>query len=183
MLTACDIFGTRTPEAPSQTSSTFTPPTDPSMVFTNLANAIHDLSTVNYLRSFADSSTSSRSFQFDPTPQARSLYGGVFLNWNRQSEQQYFENLRSKIASGSAASLELLSLTAQSIQSDSAQYEATYRLTVPHTQSNIATVFQGRAQFLMITDRSRTWSIWRWIDLGGNQNEASWSDLKGAFAQ
>jgi hypothetical protein len=180
---ACNIFETREPESPSQSSSTFVPATDPSLVFSNVTNAFKDLNSVNYIKSFADSSSAGRSFSFEPTQQAKIKYGGVFLTWNRQSEQQYFENLRSKIPSGAAATLSFESLTVQSLQSDSAQYEATYRLTVPHTVATLATVATGKAQFLLIADRSRNWVIWRWIDLTTSTSTFSWSDLKGAFGQ
>lgn len=182
-LIGCNIFETRTPEPPSESSSTFVPATDPSLVFSNMINSFRDLNSVNYLKSFADSSSAGRNFSFEPTQQAKITYGGVFLTWNRQSEQQYFENMRSKIPSGSAATLTFETLTAQSLQSDSAQYEVTYRLVVPHTVATLPTEATGKAQFLLIADRSRNWVIWRWIDLTTNSNTFSWSDLKGAFGQ
>lgn len=180
---ACNIFETRDPEPPTQSSSTFVPATDPSLVFSNMTSAFRDLNSVNYLKSFADSSSAGRSFSFEPSQQAKIKYGGVFLTWNRQSEQQYFENLRSKIPTGSVATLSFESLTVQSLQSDSAQYEATYRLTVPHTVATLPTQATGKAQFLLVADRSRSWVIWRWIDLTTNTSTFSWSDLKGAFGQ
>jgi hypothetical protein len=180
---ACNIFETRDPEPPTQSSSTFVPATEPSLVFSNMSSAFRDLNSVNYLKSFADSSSAGRSFSFEPTQQAKIKYGGVFLTWSRQSEQQYFENLRSKIPTGSAATLSFESLTVQSLQSDSAQYEATYRLTVPHTVAGVPTEATGKAQFFLIADRSRNWVIWRWIDLTTSTSTFSWSDLKGAFGQ
>jgi hypothetical protein len=183
LLSSCNIFETRTPQSPAQTSSNYKPPINASDVFDNMQNAFSDLNTVNYLKSFSDSTTSGRTFVFEPSPQARSQYIGVFINWTRQSEQQYFDNMRSKIAAGSTASLSF-TLNPTSIQSDSAQYDADYQLTVPHTQANIPKVFQGRAQFFLIKDPvNSTWNIWRWIDLRNAQNDTSWSDLKGAFAQ
>lgn len=182
-LTSCNIFETRTPESPAQTSSNYNPPINASDVFDNMQNAFSDLNTVNYLKSFSDSTTSGRSFVFEPSPQARSQYIGVFINWTRQSEQQYFDNMKSKIASGSTASL-TFTLNPTSIQSDSAQYDAEYMLTIPHTQANIPKVFQGRAQFFLIKDPiNSTWTIWHWIDFRDAQNDVGWSDLKGAFAQ
>jgi hypothetical protein len=179
----CNIFETRDPEPPTQSSSTYVPATEPSLVFSNMTNAFRDLSSVNYTKSFADSSSAGRSFSFEPTQQAKIKYGGVFLTWNRQSEQQYFENMRSKIPGGSAATLSFESLTVQSLQSDSAQFEATYRLTAPHTVATAPTEATGKAQFLLIADRSRNWVIWRWIDLTTGTGTSSWSDLKGAFGQ
>jgi hypothetical protein len=183
LLTSCNIFETRNPESPAQTSSNYNPPINASDVFDNMQYAFSDMNTVNYLKSFSDSSTSGRAYRFEPSPQARSQYIGVFLNWTRQSEQQYFDNMRSKIAAGSTPSLSF-SLNPISIQSDSAQYEADYQLTIPHTQANIPKSFQGQAQFYLIKDPvSSIWTIWRWVDIGEAQNDSTWSDLKGAFAQ
>ena len=182
-LIACNIFETRTPEPPTQSSSSYVPATEPSLVFSNMSNAFRDLNSLNYLKSFADSSTAGRSFSFEPTPQAKVKYGGVFQFWNRQSEQQYFENLRSKIPAGSTASLVFQTLTAQSVQSDSAQYEATYTLVAPHTVASVSKQATGKAQFLLLADRSRNWVIWRWIDVPTGTSSFTWSDLKGEFGQ
>lgn len=148
-----------------------------------MANAIRDLNTVNYLKSFADSSSAGRSLRFDPTTQASSRYGGVFLNWTKQSEQQYFENMKSKVATGRTTLLEFLSLAEQSRQPDSSQYTATYRLTVQHSQPNVANQVRGQSQFFLITDRSRNWVVWRWVDIQQSNNDSTWSDVKGAFGQ
>ena len=180
---ACNIFDTRDPEPPTQSSSTYVPATEPSLVFSNMTNAFRDLNSVNYLKSFADSVSAGRGFSFEPTQQAKVKYGGVFLTWGRQTEQQYFENMRSKIAPGSSATLAFESLSVQSLQSDSAQYEAAYRLTVPHTVATIPKEASGKAQFLLVADRSRNWVIWRWLDLTTTTGAFSWSDLKGAFGQ
>lgn len=180
--TSCDLFKTRDPDSPTQSSSSYIPPTEPSIVFTNMKNAILDLNTVNYLKSFADSSSAGRSFRFDPTTQAGSRYGGVFLDWTKQSEQEYFENMKSKVASGRTALLEFISLVG-SPQGDSSQYNVTYQLTVQHTQPNIANQVRGQSQFFLITDRFSNWVIWRWVDVQQSANDSTWSDVKGAFGQ
>jgi len=180
---SCDLFKTRTPEEPSQKSSNYVPPTEPSLVFQNMTNAFHDANSVNYGLSFADTVKSDYLFVFEPTLQAQSRYTGVFLQWTKLSEQQYFANMQSKLQSGSVPTLEFLTLTPQGIATDSIQYEATYRLTVPHTQSNIPTLAKGNAQFFLVSDHSRNWVIRRWVDLAQNQSDFTWSDLKGAFAQ
>src|SRR5512140_3277790 len=88
-VASCGIFETRTPQAPAQTSSNYNPPVNASDVFNNMQFAFSDLNTLNYLKSFSDSATAGRTFQFDPSAQARSKYIGVFLSWTKQSEQQY----------------------------------------------------------------------------------------------
>ncbi len=183
VLVACDVFQTRDPDPPTQTSATFIPPTEPVIVFSNMMNAFRELSTVNYVRSFADSATASRSYRFEATPQARLRYATVFSQWSRQSEQQFFENVKARIPAGTAPSLEFTSLVAQSIQADSAQYEATYRLVIPHGISTIPNEARGRALFHMIADRSRNWVIWRWVDVAIASQDFTWSDFKGEFGQ
>ena len=180
---SCNLFKTRTPDEPSQQSSNYTPPTEPSLVFQNMVNAFHDMNTVNYLRSFADTVSSDFVFAFEPTPQARLRYSSSFIEWTKLSEQQYFTALLSKLQTGASPTLEFLTLTPQGTTSDSIQYEATYRLTVPLTQSNIPIQVQGSAQFFLVSDRSRNWVIRRWDDFAQNQNDFTWSDLKGSFAQ
>jgi hypothetical protein len=182
-VVSCNLFKTRTPDEPSQQSSNYTPPTDPSLVFQNMVNAFHDMNTVNYLRSFADTVSSDFVFTFQPTPHARSQYSSSFIEWTKLSEQQYFTALLSKLQAGTSPTLEFLTSTTQGTTSDSIQYEVTYRLTLPLSQSNIPPQIQGSAQFFLVADRSRNWVIRRWDDFALNQNDFTWSDLKGSFAQ
>ncbi|MGB2869868.1 MAG: hypothetical protein WBD36_15575 [Bacteroidota bacterium] len=91
--------------------------------------------------------------------------------------------MKSKLQPNANITLEFLTLERQSLPSDSTQYEATYRLTVPHAQANIPKVAVGRALFYLAVDDSRTWVIQRWVDIALNQNDFTWSDLKGLYAQ
>jgi len=180
-LGACNIFETRTPEDPEQVSSNYIPPTQPDHVFTNMTNAFRDLNSVNYAKSFADSSTSGRTFRYEATPQARSRYAGVFSNWTRQSEQQYFENIRSRLAFGSIPAVSI-NMTAQTLSSDTAFVEATYLLSIPQQNASPKEA-RGRAHFFLVIDRTGSWSIWRWIDIATAPSDITWSDIKGEFGQ
>ena len=181
-LVSCNLFKTRTPEEPSQQSSNYIPPTTPSIVFQNMMNAFRDKNSENYYNSFADSSTSDYSFTFEPTYQAQLKYSGVFTSWTKESEKEYFDNIRWKLQSGAVPTLEFDTLIQQGIATDSVQYEAIYKLTVLHTQSNIPTQAKGKAQFFLVSNRSRYWFIHHWIDIAMDQNDFTWSELKGAFA-
>ncbi len=182
-LTGCGIFDTRNPEPPTQVSSSYVPPTDPSIVFQNMVSAFHDLNTVNYVRSFSDTSGGGASFRFEPSAQSGAKYAAVFAAWNRQSEQQYFEAMKSQLLSGGVMTLQFTSLTAQRVSADSAQYEATYSLVVPHAVTGVATTASGRAQFWLAPDQARLWSITSWVDLAQNPDDFTWSDFKGIFGQ
>ncbi len=178
---ACNIFETRTPEDPEQVSSNYIPPTQPDHVFTNMTNAFRDLNSVNYSKSFADSSTSGRTFRYEATPQARSRYAGVFAHWTRQSEQQYFENIRSRLSLGAIPTLNI-NITAQTLSSDTAFFEAAYQLNIPQ-QAVSPKEARGRAHFYLVVDRTGSWSIWRWIDIANAPTDMTWSDIKGEFGQ
>ena len=97
-------------------------------------------------------------------------------------EQQYFENLRSRLSSGSVPSL-VLSIDQQTIGADSALVEATYQLTVPHQLTSFPQTARGRAQFTLKPDETSNWYITRWIDFPNLQNDFTWSEMKGEFAQ
>jgi len=179
---SCGIFDTRDPDPPAQSSDEYIQPNTPDLVFTNMVNSFRDLNSINYVRSFSDEAVTGRVFVFEPTSQALSRYGAILMGWTRQSEQQYFDNMRSRLASGAGPSL-LLSLSVQSFNSDSALYDATYELTIPHTQSTFPQTAKGRAQFYLIADAGGTWSIWRWSDFPDNQNAFTWSEMKGEFGR
>jgi hypothetical protein len=182
-VVSCNLFKTRSPQEPSEQSSNYIPPTTPELVFQNMVNAFHDRNYVNYLSSFADTVNSNFVFTFEPTPQARLRYSSSFIEWTKLSEEQYFKDLLSKLQPGTSPTLEFLTSTPQGTASDSIQYEVTYRITISLTQSNIPTQVKGNAQFFLVSDRKRNWVIRRWDDFAQNQNDSTWSDLKGLFAQ
>jgi hypothetical protein len=180
-LISCDLFETRKPNDPSQKSGNFVPATEPYIVFDNLKNSFQDKNSVNYLRCIADTVRSDYSFTFEPTPQARSKYSD-FMQWTKSDEELYFLKMISELQIGAVPKLEFLTLTPQSPGPDSVQYEATYRLTVPHTQLGVPTQVSGGAQFFLVADKSQNWTIRRWIDIN-DQTDSTWSELKGAFAK
>jgi hypothetical protein len=147
-----------------------------------MVNAFRDLNSVNYLASFSDSMTTSRTFLFEPTQQAQTRYGDLFQSWTRLSEQQYFDKIRANLPQGAVGTLEL-NFMIELVQSDSAHFEATYRVFVPHTQSGVGQEARGRSQFFLVADRFRNWFIWRWVDLPINPDDVTWSELKGAFGR
>lgn len=176
-LDSCDLFKTRTPEDPVQSSSTYPPPKDPSIVFQNMSKAFSEMNSFYYLASFIDTTNSAYSFAFDPTATARSNFPGTFFNWSKSSEATYFMNTGSKLQKGKAPSLEFSTLNQQNTTTDSVQYEATYQLVL-YVQPDMTFRAQGRAQFVLVTDKSRNWAIRYWIDFAQSPTDTTWSDLK-----
>jgi len=182
LVAGCGLFDTREPEDPSVIRSTFDPPTEPSIVLGNIEASFRELNEVNYLKCFTDS-LSGGELEFYPTAEAASRYG-IFLNWSKAQEQEYFLNIRSRLPTGSVLSLTFDPPSVQSQTSDSSQVEVAYDLVVPHGQQSVPDRGRGRAQFVLVLDR-RTgfWAIRRWTDLGIDATTTSWSDIKGAFSQ
>ncbi len=173
------IFDTRTPDNPGEQSANYKPPTEASDVFVNMANAFTDKNAFNYKKSFSDSAASGRAFVFEPASQAPQ---GVFQGWTRESEAQYFSNITVQLQPFAVPSLQF-SFTTQSVSPDTAFFEGSYLLMVPHTRTQIPQIAMGRAQFYLVKDNIQNWMIWRWVDFADQQGGFSWSDVKGEFGQ
>ncbi len=182
MFAGCDIFSTRSPEKPSETGSSFVPPTTPSIVIDNLTNAVRDRNTEDYIRCFVDSNFSDQRFVFQPTQSAQTGSGALFRDWNLSSERAYFENFKSKVPTGSESALLLNGAVFQTVTADSAVYTAAYTLVVQHTVQTIPKQAQGTLLFVLALDRNNNWAIARWIDNTAG-SDFSWSDFKARFSQ
>ncbi len=178
----CSLFETREPENPVQSSASYDPPTTVDIVFANLVNSFQDRNSVNYARSFADSSFAGRSFTFEPTAQASSQYAGVFASWNKTGEQQYFDNFKTQLQPGAVPVL-IVARTSESPGADSAFVEGTYQLSIPHTIAGVSQSAIGRYQFYLLRDSRQYWVIWRWVDVANQPGDFTWSDFKGTFGQ
>ena len=180
-ISACDIFGTRDPESPTQTSSNYRPPTQPDIVLENLQNAVAERNTENYLRSFVDSTYSNRRFEFIPTQEAQNQYFSVFSRWSLQSEREYFENLRAQTMPTAFSTLVFSDDRFESLQSDSAVYNANYTVVFQHGRADTPTEVRGNLLFYLAADSRNNWVIYRWIDFKTG-SDFSWSELKGRFS-
>jgi hypothetical protein len=180
VLAGCDLFSTRDPEPPTVRGSGIVPPTSPSIVLDNLKSAIASKNSSDYMRCLLDTLSSDRSYLFIPTAGATARYPSIFSYWGLQTESSYFANLAALTETEAPSSL-VLNGGFDLFASDSAIYNAEYELTFRHGVSNVPEVVTGTLQFTLATDRSNFWSIIRWTDLPKG-TEASWSDLKGRFA-
>lgn len=178
----CNLFEPRDPEAPSQTSDSFIPATDPDVVIENLQNAIAQKNSVNYIRCFADPSRTSRPFQFSPSPDAGSRYASVFAYWTVEQEKTYFQNLVAR-TTGKANAFSNLLLTHRvvTLTADSAIQSYDYTLTFEHTDPSFPTVATGNLQFVLGLDNNNAWVIYRWSDFK-TTSDVTWSHFKGKFS-
>lgn len=178
----CNLFEPRDPEAPSQSSDSFIPPTDPDAVIENLQNAVAQKNSVNYVRCFADPSRTTRPFQFFPSPDAGARYASVFTSWTVDQEKTYFQNLVAR-ASGKVNAYSNLLLTHRvvTLTGDSAVHSYDYTLTFEHTDASFPTVATGNLQFVLGLDNNNAWVIYRWNDYK-TTSDVTWSHFKGKFS-
>ena len=174
---SCDLFKTRTPAEPSQQSSNYIPPTDPSLVMQNMTNAFQDGNAVNYAKSF-----SGTSFSFTPSTSAKNKYGIDWTTWNKTQEQQSFEKILNHFSKNSKVVLAFDPFL-PTYNNTTSQVETDYHLTLP-LDAGVMKKFNGRGQFTLAQDQSGLWYINQWIDLGTSVSDSAWSDLKGiAYSQ
>ena len=174
---SCDLFKTRTPAEPSQQSSNYIPPTDPSLVMQNMTNAFQDGNAVNYAKSF-----SGTSFSFTPSTSAKNKYGIDWTTWNKTQEQQSFEKILNHFSKNSKVVLAFDPFL-PTYNNTTSQVETDYHLTLP-LDAGVMKKFNGRGQFTLAQDQSGLWYINQWVDLGTSVSDSAWSDLKGiAYSQ
>jgi hypothetical protein len=176
----CGLFEPRSPEAPTQSSQTFLPATDPLIVISNLQNAIEQKSVPNYIQCLADPLAGVTMFLFVPSSEGTALYASLFRNWSTAEEQAYFQNLTTRTTPTSISKLDLTEKT-RSLAADSAVLEYDYTLTFENTAAGFPSRASGNVQFALQRSSSNIWTIYRWTDFK-TTNDISWSLFKGKFS-
>ncbi|MCC6395574.1 MAG: hypothetical protein IT282_01035 [Bacteroidetes bacterium] len=179
-LPGCGLFEPREPEEPSQSSLNFRPPTEPSIVISNLQSAIEQKNVANYIACFSDISRGAQPFAFIPSADAAAAYGGILLDWTLQEEQAYFQNMIAQSAQQAFATV-TLNLTSTTVTSDSVVSAYDYVLVFEHNDAGFPTTARGSLQFTLHEDASNFWAIQRWVDFK-TTTEISWSHFKGKFS-
>ena len=172
VLSGC-IFETRTPEPPGSDTSSWVTPEVSSTVFQNMKTGLEELDGINYNRSLNE------LFTFIPLPDDVSQFPqGTFENWTADVEKLVVEG----IVSGATAISVSFEIVKQTIdQSELAQYEANYTLTLTDVAAQEET-FKGKGRF-DITRSSRGWELVRWEDIERVSGFATWGFLRGRTRQ
>ena len=181
-ISGCGIFETRQPQPPQQGRTDFLPPTSPNIVIQNLVNSIADRNVDNYISCLSDTSFGGRSFLFVPPADVYNQYRSIFLNWDKNSERAYFNNLTSQSSNSSSSALILSSANPTYRGSDSAIYNTNYTLLWPNKVPGYPQQAQGNLQFSLGIDRNQNWSIYRWVDSRVGDS-LTWSEMKARFSQ
>lgn len=176
-MEGCDLFQTRDAQQPNQSRSNYQLAVTPDLLIANLVNSLKDVNLQNYLACLSDTSFGGKTYLFNPSSEAASLYPSFASPWDKKNESSYFTNLIARIPSGLQVTLNLTS-PISSPQGDSLIYTASYTLDVPFTDSSIPPHYEGDLKFSMIRDSRLVWSIYFWQDIKST-SYPSWSDLKG----
>lgn len=180
VLSGCGLFEPRDPEAPAQGSLNFPPQTAPSIVVTNLQNAIAVKNVANYELCFVNQPTFTRPFAFTPSAEASAQYPGALGNWSIQAERDYFQNLVAKSTPNGFASL-LLTPKGETVSADSVLVDFDYVFTFDHTEPEFPRTARGSLRFTIIRNASNFWAIADWLDYK-TTDDATWSLFKGKFS-
>jgi hypothetical protein len=176
----CGLFEPRSPEAPTQSSQTFLPATDPLIVISNLQDAIEQKSVPNYMQCLADPLAGVHIFLFVPSSEGTAQYGSLFRTWSTAEEQAYIQNLTTRTTPASLSKLDLTEKT-RSLATDSALLEYDYTLTFENTVAGFPSRASGNLQFALQRSSSNIWTIYRWTDFK-TTNDITWSLFKGKFS-
>ncbi len=177
LFNGCNLFSTRSAEPPSQPRADYQQPVTPDALISNLVNSLKDKNVENYISCLADYSFTKRVFTFSASSGAISQFPSLSENWGIKNEEQYFNNMISKVPQGVPVTLTLTN-ESYSPQGDSLVYTASYNLNVPTNDPSLPENYQGDLRFNMIRDSRAIWSIYYWQD-SKNSSQPSWSELKG----
>ena len=180
-LVSCDLFQTRPPEGPDQSRSNYISPSEPKILIENIINSFSDKNADNYRKSF-ESNPTSIAFTFIPTSSAQVTYQSIWLDWNIDSEFQYFKSAQTTVPSELPMTLSLSTEQGSFsvLGADSVKYNSKYSISIPQYNSN-ALNYQGNVEFTLIRDSRQIWVINYWKDYAIGDSP-SWSDLKGSYA-
>jgi hypothetical protein len=180
LISGCGLFGLRDVEIPTEPRSTFTPPTTPDIVLSNLSNAIIDKDINNYIQCIVDTSSTAKRFVYTADISSQIQYP-VFQNWQTVNEKNYFYNLLS-LTNVQSTSLLFVTNVITNTYSDSAIYDMEYLVRFDHQKTNVAKTLTGKLRFILVVNTKNLWAISRWIDFKAVDSDTTWSVLKANFS-
>jgi len=173
----CGIFDTRSPQQPTNTRSTYVPPSSPGDVISNLSFSIEEKNSNNYVRNLSTS-----AYTYVPDSKSQSQYFQTFQNWNINSEKSYFDNILAQMDPNASSNLFLSLLNTTLISSDSAVTTADYIVVFQHNRNNIPKSAVGNFRLIMKADQNNLFYITKWEDFRKNDTDFTWSELKANFS-
>ena len=177
LFDSCGIFDTRTPQSPTNTRSTYIPPTTPDIVLQNLVSSISEKNSANYVKCLYPG-----FYQYVPDSKSLANYGVIFANWNINSEKFYLDNLIAQSDQNASSNLFLSQTVTSQLSSDSAVTTSDYIIVFQHNRANIPKSAVGNFRITMRTDANSYFYITKWEDFRNNDTDFTWSALKANFS-
>lgn len=182
LLVGCDLFTTRNPQEPDDSSMDFQPASTHYILFSNFNNSFIKLNVEYYSDCFAeDFQNNKNNFTFTPDADALARYGVLYSNWNRESEIQFLQGLRTSIPTGSLPILIWKSKKYDIITSDSAVLVGEYSILIKQKDNDYN--YTGISRFVFSRNTNGLWYINNWVDFKNPSDSLpTWSMLKAKFA-
>lgn len=177
-------FDTREAEEPTERQSSWVQPTTVRDVMANLKKAIEEKNSTNYLRCLVDSSREGIAFRFTADPTVATANPGIFDNWGRECEKNYFEQLLRFLPADSTSQLVLTDFLENPFPQDSTRVRQNYRLVLHHKYdpSICPRISAGQANFIMLRSSEDLWYIYHWTDMATGEL-SPWSAVKASFGR
>lgn len=178
----CNLFSTRNPQEPEDSSTDFQPASTHYILFSNFNNSFIRMNVEYYSDCFLEDIQSSVvQYNFSPDADALARYGVLFSNWNRDSEKQFLQGLRSSMPTGATPILIWKSKKYDIITSDSAVFVGEYNIQIK--QQNYDNNYSGISRLVFARKSNGLWYIKNWSDFRSlSDTLPSWSILKARFA-
>ncbi|MCE1164607.1 MAG: hypothetical protein LWX07_04295 [Bacteroidetes bacterium] len=170
----------RDDETPTNSRTTFVPPTSPDLVMVNLQFAVIEKDVNNYMACFVDSMYSTRRYAYVPDVVSQIQYP-IFQNWKLSNEKTYFTSLITLMDANATSNVFFSNPTLNTL-ADTAVYDADYLLRADHQKTNVAKTLKGKIRLILSADSRNLWSIHKWIDFKTQDTDTTWSVLKANFS-
>jgi hypothetical protein len=182
LLSGCNMFSTRSPEAPEGGGSQgWNFPATPQITMDDLQSAVGRRSSADYVRVLAAPESSLPEYVFVPDQQTAAANPGAFDGWNLAREMKLAQALFAPVnlPLDSLAVL-TISVERQTTLTDTTVFTCNYQMHLGHLLDRVPRDMQGRAEFRMLRANDGGWYIQQWTDTRVT-GQACWSDLKAAF--
>lgn len=177
IVTSCDLFVTRDPEAPDKSRTNNNLAITPDILIENLRKSLLDKNPENYIQCFVDVNFLNRIYNFQPTANAAIKYPKL-TNWNLDDEKKYFNEF---IKSNSKKKISItFSNIEKNYNTNFWTYKIDYLIEIVDNNTKTSIIYNGTSQLELFIDSRNQWSIVEWKDFQF-ENKPSWSDLKGVY--
>lgn len=181
-ISSCDTFSTRTPDDPTQGTTTYKPATSLEILIDNLKLSMNN-SDLNIYYSMFPEPQDSINYEFVPSNNTVANYADIFKDWTVEKEKRYFNNFIAEINKNVKSSF-VLTLSSQVDYPNYSSIILKYNAFYPRT-NKLSINLVGTSQLDLIKTQKGIWKISKWIDNPTSDlvdSASTWSLLKGIYS-